>query len=134
MIDGLEPVEFRRQMFAERGKPSFVPNERRYNSDGGYAFKLDSRNDYNHASLVVCKLVDVIELKVSGGANVSAEDLDAWHVDYAKAGFRAADMAEIAIALARDPVRALNQIKLFLMAAPAIPGLPIPGAYFMGGM
>ncbi|HEY9788015.1 MAG TPA: hypothetical protein V6D17_21685 [Candidatus Obscuribacterales bacterium] len=134
MIEGIEPAEFRRQMFGERGKPSFVPNERRYNSDGAYAFKLDSRADYNYASLVVCKLVDEIELQVTSGKNVSAEDLNAWHVDYAKAGFRAADMAEIAIALARDPAQALRQMKQFLMAAPALPGLPIPGAYFMGGV
>jgi hypothetical protein len=133
MIEGLKPSEFRQQQFAQRGKTSFLPHEHRYDRDAQYAFKIDSRVDHNYAAFVICKLVDVIESKVATGQVVTTKDLDAWHIDYAKTGFRAAGMAPIAIALANDPVQALGMMKSFLMTAPVLPGVPIPGAYFMSG-
>jgi hypothetical protein len=121
MIDGMTPAEFRRRWLSQVGKVSLLPNERRYNSDGAYAFKIDSGHEVGFASFVVCKLVDELVLTLEKEESVETKALDRWHLDYAKAGFRSAGMADIASALEQDPLIALEAITRFLSVNPAPP-------------
>lgn len=116
MIEGLQPADFRREWLFAIGKVSMLPNEHRYNSDGSYAFKIDSRNESESelASYVVCMLVDEIVLTLEKGETICTQDLNRWHLEYAKAGFRAANMAKIAYTLEQDPQAAADAIAEFL--------------------